>query len=76
MVESKIVFAVEESPEGGYEAHALGHSIFTEADSLPELHTMIRDAIRCHFDGPASPEASLVRRFLPDAGLDGSSRGN
>ena len=31
MTESEIVFAVEESPEGGYEAHALGYSIFTEA---------------------------------------------
>ena len=36
MAESEIIFAVEESPEGGYEAQALGYSIFTQADSLDE----------------------------------------
>lgn len=47
---SEIIFAVEESPEGGYEAHALGHAIFTQADSMDELQEMVRDAARCHFD--------------------------
>jgi predicted RNase H-like HicB family nuclease len=50
MKESEIVFAVEESPDGGYEAHALGHAIFTQADSMDELREMVRDAVRCHFD--------------------------
>ena len=56
MTESEIVFAVEESSEGGYEAHALGYSIFTEADSLPELRSMVRDAVRCHFDDESRPK--------------------
>ncbi len=34
---SEIIFTVEEAPEGGYTARALGFSIFTEADTLPEL---------------------------------------
>jgi hypothetical protein len=51
MPRSEIIFSVRESPEGGYEARALGHSIFTEADSLEELEAMIRDAVSCHFDG-------------------------
>jgi hypothetical protein len=29
MTQSEIIFSVQESPEGGYEARALGHSIFT-----------------------------------------------
>ena len=49
-MDSEIIFVVEESPEGGYVAKALGHSIFTEAESLSELKQMIRDAIRCHFE--------------------------
>jgi hypothetical protein len=49
MIPSEIIFNIEESPEGGYQARALGFSIFTEADSLEELKTMIRDAISCHF---------------------------
>jgi hypothetical protein len=37
MVESEIIFAVEESSEGSYEARALGHSIYTQAQDLDEL---------------------------------------
>ena len=55
MPESEIIFAVEESPEGGYEARALGHSIYTQADSLAELKVMVQDAIRCHFDEDTRP---------------------
>ncbi len=46
----ELVFVVEEALEGGYTARALGESIFTEGDTLPNLYEMIRDAIRCHFD--------------------------
>ena len=53
MKDSEIIFAVEESPEGGYEAHALGHPIFTQAESMDELREMVRDAVRCHFDADA-----------------------
>ncbi len=31
MQQSEIIFLVEESPEGGYEAQALGEAIFTQA---------------------------------------------
>jgi len=55
MAESEIIFAVEESPEGGYEAHALGHAIHTEADTLDELKAMVLDAVRCHFDEGERP---------------------
>jgi len=47
---NEIIFIVEESPEGGYEAKSLGYSIFTEGDTLPELKQNIRDAIRGHFE--------------------------
>src|SRR3990172_164409 len=43
---SEIIFAIEESPEGGYEARALGHPIFAEADGMEELKVMLRDAVR------------------------------
>lgn len=55
MAEKEIIFAVEESPEGGYEARALGHSIFTQADTLEELRGMVRDAVSCHFDAGEKP---------------------
>lgn len=46
----EIIFLIEEAPEGGYLARALGESIFTEADSINELHVKIRDAVTCHFE--------------------------
>ena len=46
----EIIFAVEEAPEGGYVARALGAAIFTEADDLEALREAVRDAVRCHFD--------------------------
>jgi hypothetical protein len=57
MTETEIIFLVEESDEGGYEAKALGHSIFTEAETLEELKKNINDAINCHFeDNKAMPK--------------------
>jgi len=61
-MEKEIIFVVEESPEGGYEAHALGHAIFTEADTLEELKEMIRDAVQCHFDESEKP--AIIRLHL------------
>ncbi len=46
----EIIFMVEDEPEGGYTANALGHSIFTQGDTWAELKTNINDAIGCHFD--------------------------
>lgn len=53
---SELIFLVEEAPEGGYTARALGASVFTEADSLAELREMIRDAVQCHFDEGHKPK--------------------
>ena len=57
MAESEIIFNVEESPEGGYEARALGHSIHTQGENLKELKANVQDAVRCHFDENDRPRA-------------------
>jgi hypothetical protein len=49
----EIIFVVEESPEGGYTARALGESIFTEGEDIAGLKKNILDAVRCHFEDPA-----------------------
>jgi hypothetical protein len=41
---SEIVFVVEQAPEGGFTARAVGESIFTEADDLTQPHAR---ATRC-----------------------------
>ncbi len=62
---SEIIFIIEDAPEGGYAARALGESIFTEADDLTQLHARIRDAVQCHFEEGGAPK--LVRlHFVRD----------
>ena len=55
MADTEIIFSVQESPEGGFEARALGFSIFTQADTLEELKAIVQDAVRCHFEPQNAP---------------------
>ena len=56
---SEVIFIVEEAPEGGYIARAMGESIYTQADNLNELRAQVRDAVHCHFDEATLPK--LIR---------------
>jgi hypothetical protein len=51
----ELIFLVEDAPEGGYTARALGEDIVTEGDDLDHLRDMVRDAVRCHFDEGEAP---------------------
>jgi predicted RNase H-like HicB family nuclease len=51
---SEIIFVVEDAPEGGFSARAVGESIFTQAETLEELRAQVRDAVHCHFEGAAA----------------------
>jgi len=55
----EIIFTVSESLDGGYEAQAVGHSIYTQCDNYNELEETLRDAVKCHFDENEVP--SLIR---------------
>ncbi len=60
----EIIFLVEEDPEGGFNAQALGHSIFTEGDTEEELKHNVLDSVKCHFeqaDTPAVVRLHFVR---------------
>lgn len=62
---NEIIFTVTESLDGGYEAKAIGHSIFTQCDEYAELTETLRDAVKCHFDEQNMP--SLIRvHFVKD----------
>jgi len=66
MQSTEIIFEVYDSPEGGFEARALGHSIFTEADTLDELRKNVREAVSCHFVD-IEPRPSIIRlHFVRD----------
>lgn len=59
---TEIHFIVEESPERGFVARAVGANIFTEADDLQSLHQQVRDAVSCHFDEGQKP--ALIRLHI------------
>ncbi|MFH7243478.1 MAG: 2-oxoisovalerate dehydrogenase [Spirulina sp.] len=59
---TEIIFLVEEDPEGGYHAQAMGEPIFTQAEDLIALRAMVRDAVQCHFDDDERPK--LIRLHI------------
>lgn len=61
---NEIIFLVEDAPEGGFIARALGASIFTEAYTLPELRRMVQDAVHCHFDEADMPKVHARMQLL------------
>ena len=57
-----IIFEVTEAVEGGYDARALGYSIYTQGEDWGDLKEMARDAVLCHFDEDGAPR--LIRLHL------------
>lgn len=62
----EIIFVVEEAPEGGYSARALGVSIFSEADDIETLQKELRDAVLCHFEEESERPRIIRLHFVWD----------
>ena len=63
-MEREIIFLIEKAPDGGYAARALGHDIFTEADSFAGLKGMTQEALQCRFETEEMPP--LIRLHMVD----------
>ncbi len=61
MKNKEIIFLIEESLDGGFEAKAVGFSIFTEGESEDEVRKNILEAVRCHFDESEMPSFINIR---------------
>jgi hypothetical protein len=59
---AEIIFEVTEAVEGGYDARALGYSIFTQGENWDDLKVMARDAVLCHFEEDGAPR--VIRLHL------------
>ncbi|MDD4663957.1 MAG: 2-oxoisovalerate dehydrogenase [Caldisericia bacterium] len=64
-MKNEIIFMVEESIEGGFEAKALGYSIFTQAETMELLKQMVLDAVNCHFNPEDKPK-TIRLHFVKD----------
>jgi hypothetical protein len=52
----ELIFEVRDAEEGGFNARALGHAIFTQAETWDELRANAIEAATLHFeDEPAQP---------------------
>lgn len=65
----EIIFMVDEAPEGGYVARALGYSIYTEADTWDELKTAVQDAVTCHWDDRAQRPSVIRLHYLREEAI-------
>ena len=52
----ELIFEVRDAEDGGFYARALGHAIFTEAETWEELRANVLEAASLHFeDSPVQP---------------------
>ena len=71
----EIAFVVEEDPDGGLVARALGEPIVTQADDFEILRSSVRDAVRCHFpDEDTRPRLIRLHSVRDEVILVRSSR--
>ena len=64
---SEIIFEVQlDEADGGYIASALGYGIHTQADSLEELRSMVKEAVDCYFDDTMQSPKMIRLHFVRD----------
>lgn len=67
MDESELIFEIrEDEAESGYTARALGHSIFTQADTVEELRANVREAADAFFDESMEAPRIIRLHFVRD----------
>ena len=65
---TEIIFEVTEAAEGGFDARALGYSIFTQGEDWADLKAMVRDAVLCHFGDGGEPRVVRLH-FVKDEAI-------
>jgi predicted RNase H-like HicB family nuclease len=62
----ELIFEVREAEEGGYVARALGHPIFTEAETWEELRDNVLEASALHFEDTAAKPKLIQLHYVKD----------
>jgi predicted RNase H-like HicB family nuclease len=62
----ELIFEVRDAEEGGYHARALGHAIFTQGETWPELRANVLEATSLHFEGEAERPRLIQLHYIRD----------
>ena len=62
----ELIFEVRDGEEGGYCARALGHAIFTEAETWDELRANVLEATSLHFEDGAEHPRLVQLHYVKD----------
>jgi hypothetical protein len=62
----ELIFEVRDADEGRYTARALGHRIFTEAETWEVLRANVLEATSLHFEDSASKPQVLLLHYVKD----------
>lgn len=62
----ELIFEIRDAEEGGLFARALGHSIFTQAESWDELRRNVLEAVSLHFEEATTRPRLVQMHYVKD----------
>jgi len=62
----ELIFEIRDAEEGGLYARALGHAIFTEADTWDELRANVLEAVSLHFEDALMKPRLVQMHYVKD----------
>jgi predicted RNase H-like HicB family nuclease len=62
----ELIFEIRDAEEGGFYARALGHAIFTEAETWEELRNNVLEATSLHFEASPSRPRLVQLHYVKD----------
>ena len=62
----ELIFEVHDAEEGGYFARALGHAIFTQAETWEQLRANVLEAISLHFENGSVHPRLVQLHYVKD----------
>ncbi|HXA49124.1 MAG TPA: hypothetical protein VNV86_02400 [Candidatus Acidoferrum sp.] len=62
----ELIFEIRDAEEGGLYARALGHAIFTEAETWEELRTNVLGAVSLHFEDATERPRLIQMHYVRD----------
>jgi predicted RNase H-like HicB family nuclease len=62
----ELIFEIRDAEEGGFFARALGHAIFTEAETWEELRKNVLEAVDLHFEDERARPQLVQLHYVKD----------